>query len=194
MRILAKYVFDGSHIRADLSVKVSDTVTSFLPRFGLRFSLPEQFEDYTYFGYGPYESYEDKRLASHLSVFRDNATDSFEHYVRPQENGSHYGCRWAVAHSPSGCSLMLGAQSFSLSVSHFEPHYLTGFAHDFELVPERHTTLIADYRNSGIGSGSCGPQLLEKYQLKEKEFNFSLAIKPTRISDEFAFAQYKELI
>ena len=41
----AKYIFDGSHVKANLHVKVSDKVTTFLPRFGLKFSLPEQFED-----------------------------------------------------------------------------------------------------------------------------------------------------
>ena len=52
----------------------------YLPRFGFSFRLPEGFEDRRYFGYGPYESYQDKRLASRLGFFRTTATENFESY------------------------------------------------------------------------------------------------------------------
>lgn len=186
------YTFDGNCISVGTSAGVNAELP-FLPRFGFAFTLPEEYESYSYFGYGPYESYEDKRLASRLSVFCDSATDSFEHYIRPQENGSHYGCRWAEISSVAGHSLMFGADTFSLSVSHFEPHYLTGFTHDFELVPARETTLIIDYRNSGIGSGSCGPQLVPEYQLCEKKFDFTFSFKPTRAANVDIFTEYRKM-
>jgi hypothetical protein len=31
-----------------------------------------------------------------------------------------------------------------------------------------YTILFIDYRNAGIGSNSCGPELLPKYKLNEK--------------------------
>lgn len=186
------YVFDGNKISVKTDATVNDNVP-FLPRFGFALTMPEDFENYSYFGYGPYESYEDKRLASRLSIFNATATDSFEHYVRPQENGSHYGCKWAYVSSVSGHSLLFGADKFSLSVSHFEPHYLTGFAHDYELVPQRETTAIIDYRNSGIGSGSCGPQLVPEYQLCEKKFTFTFSIKPTRAANINVFEAYSKI-
>ena len=34
-----------------------------------------------------------------------------------------------------------------------------------------------DYRGSGLGSNSCGPELLEKYRVQEKEFRFGFAVK-----------------
>lgn len=37
---------------------------------------------------------------------------------------------------------------------------------------------------SGVGSGSCGPQLLDAYQLKEKDINFHLLIMPVFKEDE----------
>ena len=88
---------------------------------------------------------------------------------------------------------MFAADKFSLSVSHFEPHYLTKFAHDYELVPEKETTVIIDYRNSGIGSGSCGPQLVPEYQLCEKSFEFKFNIKPCRAANVDLFDEYSKL-
>ena len=149
-----------------------------LPRFGFKFTMPEGFEDVRYFGYGPYESYEDKRLSSRKSLFKTTATDNFEHYVRPQENSAHYGCSWADVTHKCGSGLYFSASSFSLSASHYDPLYLTGFNHDYELIPQKDTTVIIDYRNSGMGSASCGPTLQDKYSIIEKEFDFEFYFAP----------------
>ena len=193
VRLTAYYVFDGHGVNVRAHAEVNKNLDCFLPRFGWRLTCPEDFENYSYLGYGPYDSYEDKRLSCRLSYFKDTATDSYEHYVKPQENGAHFGCRTAEISSVSGHSLLFGADSFSLSVSHYEPHYLSSVLHDFELVPQRETTVIIDYRNSGIGSGSCGPQLVPEYQLAEKEIDFSFAIYPCRAGNVNANEVYKKL-
>ena len=166
---------DGT-MKVDTDANIAEYVT-YLPRFGFSFPLVEGFEDVRYFGFGPYESYEDKRLASHLSLFRTTATKNFEPYVRPQENSAHFGCRYADIATPEGQGLFFGAKEFSLSVSHFSPEYLTTVKHNFELVPQLHTTLIVDYSNSAIGSNSCGPALHESLRIDEKTFSFTFFVK-----------------
>ena len=164
-----------------------------LPRFGFKFVLPEGFEDISYFGYGPYESYEDKRLASRLSTFKTTATKNFEPYVRPQENSAHFGCRWATVTSIAGHGVLFAADSFSLSASHFSPEQLTKIPHNYELVPERETTVIIDYRNSGIGSNSCGPELLPEYRISEKKINFEFEFSPEFTGNVNPFKKYTKM-
>ena len=56
---------------------------------------------------------------------------------------------------------------------------LTDAMHIDELKKEDATIIRIDYKNAGIGSGSCGPQLLEKYRLDEKKidnFEFYLEV------------------
>ena len=48
----------------------------------------------------------------------------------------------------------------------------------YELRPCGSTVFCIDYRQAGIGSASCGPMLLEKYQLKETEISFDVRLKP----------------
>ena len=190
------YTFgENDGIRIDCSAKRGKAsafgdIMPQLPRFGFEFRLPEDFEDVSYFGYGPYESYADKRLASRVSLFKTTASENFEHYVRPQENSSHYGCKWAEVTSVMGQGLYVSAENFSLSVSHYSPIYLTSFNHDFELVPEKETTLIVDYKNAGIGSHSCGPILADEYTINEKEFSFSFCIKFTNTGRVDPFVEY----
>ena len=50
----------------------------FLPRFGLRLFLPRAFDAVEYFGYGPFESYVDKRRASMLGKYTAAVADLHE--------------------------------------------------------------------------------------------------------------------
>ena len=164
-----------------------------LPRFGWKFTLPEQFEDVSYFGYGPYESYEDKNLASRISLFKTTASKNFEHYVKPQENSAHYGCKLATVTTAAGHGMLFAADKFSLSVSHFSPEYLYKVMHDYELVPEKTTTVIVDYRNAGVGSNSCGPELLPQYRVSEKNISFSFSFSPEFTGNINPFARYSKI-
>ena len=154
-----------------------------LPRFGFRLTMPEGCEDVRYFGYGPCESYADKRLAARLGDFRTTVTGTYVPYIRPQENGAHDGCRFAAVSDIGGQGLYFTADTFSLTATHFSPEQLTEKAHHYELVPERETTVIIDYRQTGIGSNSCGPDLLPEYRLNPENISFTFRIKPVFVGD-----------
>ena len=51
---------------------------------------------------------------------------------------------------------------------------MTDKQHNFELEPCGSTVLCIDYKQSGVGSNSCGPELAEIYQLKEDHFQFNM--------------------
>ena len=38
--------------------------------------------------------------------------------------------------------------------------------------------LNLDYRQNGLGSGSCGPKVLPQYELQPHEFSFTVRLKP----------------
>lgn len=149
------------------------------PRFGMRLTMPEGAEQMRYFGYGPNESYIDKRLASKLGEYKSTVTENYEPYVFPQENSSHWGCRWADVHTVAGHGfLFTSCEPFSFNASHFSPEQLTETRHHYELKREPETTVMLDMRMDGIGSNSCGPELAEKYRFNETEFSSSVTIKP----------------
>ena len=152
-----------------------------LPRFGLRLQLPDGMQNARYFGYGPYESYMDKRRASHMGLFETTAQSNHEDYLKPQENGSHYGCAWAEVTGGDGFGLRIESErDFSFQLSPYTQEELTEKAHSFELKKAPGPVLCVDYRQNGIGSNSCGPKLLEKYAFSETAFSFSLRLSPLK--------------
>ena len=188
---------EGADIIVEASLELESRV-DFLPRFGFRTTVPGEYERLSYFGYGPYEAYEDKRLSSYITVHETTVTANHEPYLKPQENGAHYGCKWAELLNDGGTGLAVFAGAgngwdgdyFSLSASHFTPEQLDATAYNWELVPNGDTTLIIDYRNSAVGSNSCGPRLRKKVQICEKEISFSFRLRAVNFSGFDPFLEY----
>ena len=61
--------------------------------------------------------------------------------------------------------------------------------HTDELCSDGFVHLRIDYKNSGIGSNSCGPELDEAFRLSEKEFRFSIRLLPALVNDVCPFAE-----
>ena len=149
-----------------------------LPRFGLRMFLPERLENVTYYGLGPMENYTDKRNAAWHGLFTDTVTGLHEDYIRPQENGAHGDCDFAVLESDDLRMTIVSTEGFSFNASHYTQEELTEKGHNFELEKSGSTVLCLDYKQNGIGSNSCGPELMEKYRLTDETIDFSIRLIP----------------
>ena len=106
-------------------------------------------------------------------IFRRSVEENYFPYVTPQENGSHIDTRWLMVQRESGAALCVAAQqSLSFSALYFSPEQLTQATHSAQLVKEDEVTLMLDYRHTGLGTASCGPDCLEKDRLKPEPFSF----------------------
>ena len=63
-----------------------------IPRIGFRFHVPA--DEFSYFGRGPVENYQDRCSGTFKRVWKSNATAEFYPYVRPQETGHHTETSW----------------------------------------------------------------------------------------------------
>jgi beta-galactosidase len=151
----------------------------FLPRFGLRMFLPRSMDRLAYRGYGPTETYIDKHQAARYGKFSSAVALAHEDYIKPQENGSHWDCDRVSLTDALGNGLEAESNGarFCFNASVYTQEELTARAHNFELTPCGYTVLCLDYAQSGIGSNSCGPGLLEKYRLDAEQFSFGIRLK-----------------
>lgn len=155
-----------------------DTNFPYLPRFGLRLFLPQDYGFAEYYGYGPYESYLDKHQASRLGLYAQSVEALHEDYLKPQENGSHFGCRFVTLTNGSAGLTCASAQPFSFQASPYTWEELAAKKHNYELEKSGYTVLSLDYKMSGVGSNSCGPALAHQYRLEEENFKFNFSIFP----------------
>ena len=143
-----------------------------LPRLGYELTLPATAEEFKYYGYGPYESYRDSYHHARRTWHESNAEAEYVPYIRPQEHGNHFGVK----------ALEIGdlrfEGDFECAVSHYSIEQVNNANHTNELERDGKIHLRVDYKMSGVGSGSCGPQLAEVYQLCEKEIHFEISVMP----------------
>ena len=153
-----------------------------LPRIGFRLFLKKGMDRVEYYGMGPGETYADKHHSGYHGCFRGTAGKMHEDYIRPQENGSHFDCDYVTV---SGGNLSLTAvcadpdpdRTFSFNVSVFTQEELESKRHNYELKPCGSTVLCLDHQLAGIGSKSCGPDLLPKYRVCADHFDFAFMLK-----------------
>ena len=166
----------------NISLKLHGSKGAHLPylaRFGLKMMVPERMNKVSYYGYGPFESYCDKRRASYLGIFHTDADHLYEPYIKPQENGHRFGCKWMEISALKGTCAVDGLQFASNKGLEFNvlPYTISELAskkHRSELDRACGIEVCIDYGMSGVGSNSCGPELLEAYRLNEEEIDWDL--------------------
>lgn len=159
------YTIDGNGtMNIKFEAETSNKVT-FLPRFGIRLFMPKEFSRVRYLGYGPFESYSDKHQASYVGKFDNAIADMHEDYIRPQENFSHFGCKYMTVYSNDRAVTFSAPTDFSFNASEYTEEELSEKRHNYELVKCGSNVICADAMMAGVGSASCGPALNEKYRL-----------------------------
>ena len=167
-------ITDNGELDIKSDIETSNKVT-ILPRFGVRFFLPKSFSKVDYFGYGPYESYIDKHRASYIGNFSSDIKDMHEDYIKPQENSSHYGCTNMTVYSDN-VKIRFEGDNFSFNASEYTEEELAGKKHNYELIKSEDNIICVDSRMMGVGSNSCGPELLEKYRLPLPKVSLALIV------------------
>ncbi len=155
-----------------------------IPRYGYRWDLKEEFSNVRFFGFGPTESYIDKHDATTVGVYACDAEDRFVPYLKPQECGSAFGTKWASLTDGGGRGIVFAGDGFSFNASVYDPKAISEAAHPFELKKSDAVIVHTDCFMSGIGSASCGPALQEQYKIPAGDFSFTVAIAPFA-GDEF---------
>ena len=145
-----------------------------LPRLGYEFQLPGETSSFTYYGNGPAESYRDMCHAGFVGLHHSTAEAEYVRYVRPQEHGNHT----AVKLLRIGALEFLAEKEMEINVSRFSTAALLKAEHTDELTADGNTHLRIDYKVSGLGSNSCGPELEKAYRLDEKQIDFRFSIRP----------------
>jgi beta-galactosidase/evolved beta-galactosidase subunit alpha len=150
-----------------------------IPRLGLEMALPGALDQVAWYGLGPGETYPDSRQAGRMGVYRATVDELLTPYVRPQENGNRSDVRWVALTDLRGAGfLVAGSPALNFSAHRHTARDFTEARHVCDLRPRDSVTLNLDYRQRGLGSRSCGPDVLPQYELKAEQFVFEVRLAP----------------
>ncbi len=155
-------------------IEVPDDLAD-LPRVGVTLRLPGRFSRVRYLGRGPHENYPDRNRSAMLGVW-DGAIDECP-YLVPQEFGLRTDCRWLELIDPrSGDCLrvdVIEPIALHMSATHHTPEDLFVAPHASELRRRRGVTLCLDVAHRGLGTASCGPDVLPRYRIPAGHHEFA---------------------
>ena len=157
-----------------------------IPKLGFRLEMPKEMEQLAWFGRGPWDSYRDRKEACLPAIYESTVTDQYEEYILPQEHGTKQEVRWMGVTNSDGQGLLFAApEQMAASAVHFLPesNYTdknTRKKHTYEFVKCANTVVNLDAVTRGLGNNSCGPDVMDKYELKSANTLFRFFIIPLK--------------
>ena len=147
-----------------------------MPEFGMMFWFNADYDNLTWYGMGPDETYADRRHGAKLGIYSNKVADNMAKYLVPQECGNKVGVRYARLVDAKGRGMMFEGDELSFSALPYTPHELENAAHVYELQQVHHTIVSVALAQMGVGGDdSWGSLVHPEYHFdvtKPLEFTF----------------------
>ena len=135
-----------------------------MPEFGMLFKFDADYENLTWYGYGPAETYCDRERGGKLGIHHNKVADNIAQYLVPQECGNHTHVRRASVTDNLGRGMEFSGKELSFSALPFTPHELENAMHSYELPPVYYTVVRVALQQMGVaGDDSWGARTHEEY-------------------------------
>ena len=183
-------VYGNGIINIDNKYSMADTSLPEIPRIGIKMSLPGDFDEVTWFGRGPHESYIDRKTSAAVGLYHGSVWDQTFQYVRPQETGNKTDVRWMALSNGKIGLMVKGSPTFDGSV-HQYPY------EDLDYVPkgQKHGKLnlqqkdqvdwLIDLKQMGVGGdNSWGARPHDQYTLSPGNYDYSFMLIPFEVGTD----------
>lgn len=135
-----------------------------MPEFGILFKFDADYENLTWYGYGPAETYCDRERGGKLGIHHNKVADNIAQYLVPQECGNHTHVRRASVTDNLGRGMEFSGKELSFSALPYTPHELENAMHSYELPPVYYTVVRVALQQMGVaGDDSWGARTHEEY-------------------------------
>jgi beta-galactosidase len=151
-----------------------------LPRVGVLFTVPGRFRRLRWYGRGPHENYPDRNRSAMLGEWEGGPDEC--PYLVPQEFGLRTDCRWFELIDPRrGQTLRIDVvqpSGLHVSATHHLPADLFAAPTVSELHRRSELVVCLDVAHRGLGTASCGPDVLPEYRLApgRHEFGYHVSL------------------
>ena len=161
----------------------------FLPRIGVIMKGNKNFQKTMWYGMGPGESYVDSKAASIMGIYENTVDGMMTDYVFPQENGHHEQVKWFRIGDGKDGLLCKMEEKLGLNLANYTDESLEKAQHPFEIEKADDVIIHLDYRQSGLGSNSCGEEQLEENKVKLQDFAMAFTVQAAECGTEIRKAR-----
>lgn len=106
----------GQRLRIHARYEPGQEKTPTMPRFGMQLAMPREFDQLTWYGRGPHETYWDRKTGGEIAIYRDTVENWNHSYIHPQDVGNRTDVRWMTLTNGSKVGLkVIGTNPLSVS-------------------------------------------------------------------------------
>lgn len=170
-------VFGNGDIVLHHKINPNGDLPETLPKIGINLQLPESFNQFSWYGLGPYETYPKRNNGAKVGIYHSTVEKQYIPFIVPQEHGNKTDVRWAALTDKDGNGLFIGSTTtFNVNVSKYSTSDITKALYTYELKPQNKVFLDIDHEISGTDA--------QYYKVKTKEYEYSILLKPfSKIDD-----------
>ncbi|WP_111307886.1 glycoside hydrolase family 2 TIM barrel-domain containing protein [Confluentibacter sediminis] len=112
--VMVYTIYGDGVINVNYKFEAKKTDLPEIPRIGMVFRMPKEFNNLEYYGRGPWENYIDRNTASFVGIYESKVANQYVAYGRPQENGHKTDTRWLNLTNQIGLGFEIVAQGAPL--------------------------------------------------------------------------------
>jgi beta-galactosidase len=180
MNMISSYLFgtDGS-IDVKMDILPDDSFPP-LARVGMQFAMPPAYNHITWYGRGPFESYQDRKVSANVGIYSGSVAEQHFAYVMPQENGNKTDVRWIRIFDNAETGLRVtGEPQMEVNVQDYSQNELNKSKTSHSLIRGYQTFVHLDLKQMGLGGDdSWSPRVHKEYQVKDKQYHFEFHLNP----------------
>ncbi len=153
-----------------------------LPRLGMTFVAERKYDRFSWYGYGPMETYPDRHEAASIGRWSSNVDEQYTHFPRPQDSGNHEDVAELSLCDTKGRGVKVSSTGalFSASALPYSTADIAAVNHDVDLRDSGRVYLNLDAAVLGLGNSSCGPGVLKKYTILPGVITLNVRFSPVK--------------
>jgi beta-galactosidase len=152
-----------------------------IPRRGTRMKLGNEFNLVSWYGPGPFPTYQDRNVEK-PGIWTSTVEDKWIEYSKPQENGYSTEVRWVTLQNGTGAGIRItGEMPLGFGTSHYARQNIQHSDYSFQLVRKPYVYLHIDLEQMGVGgTTSWGMEAYprEDYRIDNQDYSFTYRIEP----------------
>lgn len=178
LKVSSQYRIGSEGIEINKTVVNSCTSTT-IPRIGMTFILPEEYNQINWFGRGPWENYCDRKTAAQIGCYSSTVSEQYTPYVKPVECGGKEDVRYLTVknHADQGVYVS-GAEPFHFDIHDYSIASCDQAAYEDEILRENKVYLNVDYKHAGVGGDNGWMRNIHpEYRIGKGFYHYQITIE-----------------
>ena len=154
---------------------VGEFDVEYLAKIGLQFKIPREFDHFTWYGRGPFETYPDRKSAAHVSIYSGSVDEQYVPYLVPQDHGNKTDVRWATLKTKAGVGFkIIPDEPLNVNVTAY--HNIERAAYVWQL--QKGETILVNIDKNVSGVGGTPVNARPQYRTQPGEYSYSMRFVP----------------